>query len=49
MTLYAMMIMISTGDNKQQNANQCLLKIANLSSAADDFSKAGEIFESLGN
>mmetsp|Transcript_16287 Transcript_16287/g.15611 ORF Transcript_16287/g.15611 Transcript_16287/m.15611 type:complete len:299 (-) Transcript_16287:212-1108(-) len=36
------------GDNKQQNANQCLLKIANLSSAADDFSKAGEIFESLG-
>ena len=38
----------NAGDNKQQNANQCLLKIANIASAADQLSRAAEIFETIG-
>ena len=37
-----------SNDNKQSNANQCLLKIANLASAAGQYSKAAEIFETIG-
>ena len=37
-----------SNDNKTSNANQCLLKIANLASTAGQYSKAAEIFETIG-
>ena len=38
----------TTGDNKTQAANKCLLKVAVMASADDEFMKAGDIFESIG-
>lgn len=37
-----------SGDNKQQTANQCLVKIALLASEGGDYHKASEIFEKIG-
>ena len=37
-----------SGENKTQSATKCLLKIATMASQEDDFTKAGEIFESVG-
>jgi alpha-soluble NSF attachment protein len=39
---------MNEGDNKQQNANQCLLKIATLCSQQEQYARAAEIFESIG-